>query len=197
MLRCGDLRDYSDAIVLSTNKITDRGLDDPSRGLLPPPEGEFRTLWQATTYEQELVARWKKPGTKFIIVGKYCNATDDIVDGLSVIGKVHSLQHQMEAFSTREWERFQGGRYFWMSKAVVNRLRHGNRKRGAHIWIINMDSVGWVDAEILISTINAAENHDMNMDWDDLVLLATTGPKARIQLGFVYDRWDDPPMVHG
>ena len=37
-LRCGDLRDYSDIIQACNAQLFDRGLEDPSRALLPPPE---------------------------------------------------------------------------------------------------------------------------------------------------------------
>jgi len=114
-------------------------------------------------------------------VSRYHNNDEKEVAALSV--KALAEYHYMEALSTWEWEKYKGRRYFKISKAITNRLRHGERKHNSYV--LDMDSAGWADAEVTIANVN----HENGLDatFDDLVLLAVTGPKGRLQLGIVVD----------
>ena len=50
---------------------------------------------------------------------------------------------------------------------------------------MDMDSAGWADVEVLGN--NVEHEQGMPIDWDDLLILATTAPKGRIQLGLILE----------
>ena len=62
-------------------------------------------------------------------------------------------------------------------------MRHGENKHNSYN--LDMDSADWADTEVTISNVN--HENDLDATFDDLVLLAVTGPKGRLQLGIVVE----------
>ena len=135
-------------------------------------------MYNKMKLDAELVARCKNPWRKFLIVSRFHNNDEDTL--LFMSDKALAEHNNMVMMSTGEWERYQRRRYFNISKAVANRLRHGDQRRQA--WVLKMDSAGWVETDTLLTVIRQ-DSRCYDAEFEDLCILATTGPKGRIQLG--------------
>ena len=97
-----------------------------------------------------------------------------------VVAEVLRFSH-LSALTTSEWEAVEGGRFFEVSKGLTSRIRHGDNRASIPL---SMDSAGWVLARDVLREMQGSRNHyRKHASILDLLVVATTGPKSRLQVG--------------
>ena len=157
--------------------LVDRGLEPGGDELREATRGEL-TVQMGTKFVRDLV--WSKrrnvANEKFVIFT--VNHMPELA--WQAVPEVFEFEH-LSTVTSKEWERFDRGRFFDVSKGVTKRIRHGDHR--ASIPML-MDSAGWVLArDALCDLRKQRSGHCQNASLLDLLVVTITGPKSRLQMG--------------
>ena len=129
----GNATDYEDVLQHVSHYVEDRAVSDRQRDLLEPADhsiwdDNFDEKFKEVKFDKNLVSDciWNHgshgTGAPFIVVTP--NKNVGLLKKMCPKSFTDTLW-KLGALTPRQWEKYDNGRYFHISKAVTARLRHG------------------------------------------------------------------------